>query len=58
MNTPPSPDSGNQYSQTQDKGTGQSARTSSTDSPLATSLPSWDLVPIHTLLVRRRPGSK
>lgn len=26
------------------------------DSPLASQLPAWDLVPAHTLLVRRRPG--
>ena len=25
------------------------------ESPLASQLPSWDLVPPHTLLVRRRP---
>jgi len=25
------------------------------DSPLARQLPGWDLVPAHTLLVRRRP---
>jgi hypothetical protein len=38
-----------------DKATEQAARTTSTDLPLATSLPSWDLVPLHTLLVRRKP---
>ncbi|MBI4893160.1 MAG: zinc ribbon domain-containing protein [Acidobacteria bacterium] len=27
------------------------------DSPLASQLPAWDLVPAHTLLVRRRPGA-
>jgi hypothetical protein len=26
------------------------------DSPLASQLPAWDLVPPHTLLVRRRPA--
>ena len=28
------------------------------DSPLATQLPPWDLLPAHTLLVRRRPLKK
>ena len=28
------------------------------DSPLASQLPSWDLLPAHTLLVRRRPIKK
>lgn len=28
------------------------------DSPLATQLPAWDLLPAHTLLVRRRPLKK
>ncbi len=28
------------------------------DSPLATHLPAWDLLPAHTLLVRRRPLKK
>jgi hypothetical protein len=26
------------------------------DSPLASQLPSWDLLPAHTMLVRRRPA--
>lgn len=28
------------------------------DSPLALELPSWDLVPADTLLIRRRPHKK
>jgi hypothetical protein len=56
MNTPSSSGSGNQT--TQDKATGQSTRTNLTDLPLATSLPPWDLVPLHTLLVRRKPGNR
>lgn len=28
------------------------------DSPLATQLPAWDLLPAHTLLIRRRPLKK
>ena len=27
------------------------------ESPLASQLPAWDLIPAHTLLVRRRPGA-
>jgi hypothetical protein len=33
-----------------------SSRGSQQDSPLASQLPAWDLVPAHNLLVRRRPG--
>ena len=58
MSTPPSSESNKGASSTQDKGTGQSSRTSPMDLPLATSLPAWDLVPLHTLLVRRRPGNR
>jgi hypothetical protein len=57
MGIPPSSGSSNP-SATQDQGTGESARTSPTDLPLAMSLPSWDLVPLHTLLVRRKPGNR
>jgi hypothetical protein len=32
-----------------------SFRGNSQDSPLASQLPAWDLIPAHTLLVRRRP---
>lgn len=39
------------------EGTDQPPRISS-DSPLAANLPPWDLVPLHTLLVRRRSVSK
>jgi hypothetical protein len=60
MSTPISPGSDNRALATQDKdkGTEQSAKTAPTDLPLATSLPSWDLVPLHTLLVRRKPVSQ
>ena len=34
-----------------------SSRVRQQDSPLASQLPDWDLVPAHTLLVRRRPGA-
>jgi hypothetical protein len=34
-----------------------SSRGNQQDSPLASQLPAWDLVPAHTLLVRRRPGA-
>jgi hypothetical protein len=34
-----------------------SPRGNQQDSPLASQLPAWDLVPAHTLLVRRRPGA-
>jgi hypothetical protein len=34
----------------------QPAQASTPDSPLASQLPSWDLLPAHTLLVRRRPA--
>lgn len=33
-----------------------SARAGAPESPLATQLPGWDLLPAHTLLVRRRPA--
>jgi hypothetical protein len=34
-----------------------SSRGNQQDSPLASQLPAWDLVPAHTFLVRRRPGA-
>lgn len=34
----------------------QPAQASTPDSPLASQLPSWDLLPAHTLLIRRRPA--
>jgi hypothetical protein len=60
MSTPISPGSDNQALATQDKDKHieQSPETTPTDLPLATSLPSWDLVPLHTLLVRRKPVSQ
>jgi hypothetical protein len=33
-----------------------SAHARAQESPLATQLPGWDLLPAHTLLVRRRPA--
>ena len=41
-----------------DKAIEQTPGTTPADLPLATSLPSWDLVPLHTLLVRRKPVSQ
>lgn len=42
--------------QTSTAGSGTSAQTpSAPDSPLASQLPAWDLVPNDLLLVRRRP---
>lgn len=35
----------------------QSSRGHEQESPLASQLPAWDLLPAHTLLVRRRPGA-
>jgi ribosomal protein L7/L12 len=35
----------------------QSSRGHQQESPLASQLPAWDLLPAHTLLVRRRPGA-
>ena len=34
-----------------------SSRGNQQDSPLASQLPAWDLIPAHTLLVRRRAGA-
>jgi hypothetical protein len=34
-----------------------SSRGNQQDSPLASQLPAWDLLPAYTLLVRRRPGA-
>lgn len=36
----------------------ESLRPQQQDSPLAAQLPPWDLLPAHTLLVRRRPLKK
>lgn len=36
----------------------ESAAQKPVDSPLATQLPAWDLLPAHTLLVRRRLAKK
>jgi hypothetical protein len=41
--------------QVDQKITAQTPVGSSSDLPLATELPGWDLVPSDTLLVRRRP---
>ncbi len=57
MNTPSSSRSVIR-SEAQGKESGQPATATHPDSPFATSLPSWDLLPLHTLLVRRRPVKK
>lgn len=60
MSTPLSSEADNQTPQTpdKDKPAGELAKTTSADLPLATSLPSWDLLPMHTLLVRRKTVSR
>ena len=57
MSTPLSSESDNQTSTTpeKDKLTEERANTTPPDLPLASSIPSWDLLPSHTLLVRRKP---
>jgi hypothetical protein len=57
MSTPNPPGSDNRALATQDKDKAIE-QTTPADLPLATSLPSWDLVPVHTLLVRRKPVSQ
>lgn len=60
MSTPISPGSDNRALATQDKDTVIERAPGKTpaDLPLATSLPSWDLLPLHSLLVRRKPVSQ
>lgn len=38
-------------------GPAEHARLAPHDSPLASQLPDWDLIPAHTMLVRRRTGA-